>query len=111
MADIELVRAHSEPIARARALVQKTADELAPEHDLSSEWHGNTLHFHRTGVDGQIIVTASEIRLHANLSFLLKPLKGRLVDRIERTFDKLFGTPGSRAQTKKPAGKIARTAG
>jgi putative polyhydroxyalkanoate system protein len=78
MADIEFVKPHSLTIAKARALVQKTADALAAEYGLSSEWHGNTLHFHRSGVDGQMHVTDSEVRLHVTLGFLLKAFKGTL---------------------------------
>ena len=54
MADIEFVKPHSLTVAKARALVQKTADALAAEYGLGSEWHGNTLHFHRSGVDGEM---------------------------------------------------------
>ena len=104
MSDIKFVKSHSLPIAKARALVQKAADRLAAEYDLSSEWHGNTLRFHRSGVDGHMQVTASEIRLDVTLGFLLKPLKGRFVAYIERNFDKML----TRAQAKMPARKTER---
>jgi putative polyhydroxyalkanoate system protein len=90
MADIELVKPHSLTVAKAKALVQKTADALAAEYGLSSEWHGDSLHFHRSGVDGEMHVTDSEIRLHVTLGFLLKAFKKRLLDQIERNFDRLL---------------------
>jgi len=90
MSDIKLVKPHSLPIAKAKALVQKAVDELASEHDLSSEWHRNTLHVHRSGVEGQMHVTDSEIRVDISLGFLLKPFKARLVDHIERSFERLL---------------------
>lgn len=96
MSDIDVVRFHSLPVQKAKALVQKTADDLAREYGLSSEWHGNTLHFHRAGVDGQMQVTGSEVRLHAALGFLLTPLRASFVDHIERNFDKLFGKRGGK---------------
>ncbi len=40
MSDIKLARPHSLPLAKAKALAQKTADALAKEYDLTSEWHG-----------------------------------------------------------------------
>ena len=43
MSDIKLVRPHSLPLTKAKALAQKTADALAAEYDLTSEWRGNTL--------------------------------------------------------------------
>jgi putative polyhydroxyalkanoate system protein len=95
MSDINLVKPHSLPIAKAKALVQQAVDELAVEHDLNSEWHRDTLHVHRSGVEGQMQVTDSEIRVDVNLSFLLRPFKAKLVDHIERTFERLFPRPKS----------------
>jgi putative polyhydroxyalkanoate system protein len=109
MSDIQLVKPHSLPIAKAKALVKKEADALAAEYDLSSEWRGNTLHFHRSGVNGQMYVTDSEIRLHVTLGFLLKPLKGKFVGHIERNLDRLLAEQEPRAQAKKPARKTVRT--
>src|ERR1019366_4411090 len=69
MSDIKLIKSHSLPIAKAKALVQKAADELAAEYDLGSEWEGNMLRFHRLDVDGQVYVTDSVIRLDVTLGF------------------------------------------
>jgi putative polyhydroxyalkanoate system protein len=110
MSDIELVKSHSLPITKAKALVQKAANGLIDEYDLSSEWKGNTLHFHRPGVDGQARVTDSEIRLSVNLSFLLKALKTSIVSRIEQDFNRLFVERASDVQARKPARETARAA-
>jgi putative polyhydroxyalkanoate system protein len=109
MSDIELVKFHSLPIAKAKTLAQKEVDSLSGEYDLSSEWRGNTLHFHRSGLDGQMHVTDSEIRLHVTLGLLLRPFKGRLVDHIERTFDRLLPERKPGAQAGKSARKTAST--
>jgi putative polyhydroxyalkanoate system protein len=105
MSDIAFVTRHSLPLAKARAQVQKAADALAAEHDLSSEWHGNTLHFHRTGVHGLIHVSHAEIRLEAKLSFLLKPFKAAFLSHIERNLHKYLPEPELAASAKKPAKK------
>ena len=101
MSDIKLVKPHSLPLTKAKALAQKTADALAAEYDLESEWHGNILRFHRSGVDGQMHVTDSEIRLDVKLGLLLKAFKGKIAGHIERNFDELL------AGGKKPAKKTA----
>ena len=105
MPDINLERSHSLSIAKAKALVQRAADGLATEYDLESEWHGNTLRFHRSGVDGQMLVTDSKIELNVTLGLLMKPFKGKFVDRIERDLGKSLAEtePGDKA--KKPAKK------
>ena len=82
MSDIKLVRPHSLPLTKAKALAQKTADALAAEYDLESEWHGNILRFHRSGVDGQMHVTDSEIRLDVKLGLLLKVFRGKIAGHI-----------------------------
>jgi len=56
------------------------------------------LRFHRAGLHGEIHVADSEIRLHVNLSLLLKPLRGKLIARIEDKFDRLF--PEVKAEVK-----------
>jgi len=110
MPDIELVRPHSVPIAQAKARVQKTADELAAEYSLRTEWNGDTLRFFRSGLHGEVYVTSSEIRLEATLSFLLKPLEAALVERIESKFEKLFPEPPPGPQAKKPPARTKPTA-
>ncbi len=101
MSDIELVKRHSLSIAKARALVQKAADDLTEKYDLTSEWDADTLRFRRQGVDGRMQVTDTEIRLDVTLGFLLKAFKGRLLEHIERTFDTFLAEGAPRARAKK----------
>jgi len=102
MPDLDLVRPYWAPIAVAKVRVQKAADELAAEHDLRSQWDGNTLRFERPGLHGEIRVTASELRLQARLGFLLKPLKSRLVSEIEDKFNRLFPETKAGGHARRP---------
>ncbi len=117
MADIELIKHHSLPLAAARALVQRTADDLAKEYHLVSHWTGNTLHFTRTGIQGQMQVTESEIRLEVTLGFLLKLLKAKFIENIDRSFETLLTKahathrPAAKSKTAaraKPAAKATK---
>jgi len=90
MPDISMTKYHSLPMARARVLVQQAADDLAEEYDLSSQWVGDTLHFRRAGVQGQMRVTESQIDLEVTLGFLLKMFKAKFVEHIEHSFDTLL---------------------
>jgi putative polyhydroxyalkanoate system protein len=85
-----MIKYHSLPMAQARALVQKAADDLASEYDLVSHWAGNALHFRRSGVQGEMNVTPSEIHLEVTLGFLLKAFKSKFVEHIEHNFDTLL---------------------
>ena len=100
MPDIRMIKYHSLPLARARALVQQAADNLAEEYDLTSQWAGNTLHFRRAGVQGEMRVTESEIDLEVTLGFLLKVFKAKFVEHIEHNFDTLLAKAHA---THKPA--------
>ena len=112
MSDIKYVRTHSLSLKQAKAIAQKTADDLADEYDLASEWEGDTLHFHRSGVEGHMHVTGERIALDVKLGFLLRPFKARFEQHIERHLDELLAAAPARAVAKaaKPA-KSAKTAG
>ncbi len=107
MSDIKYVRKHSLPLAQAKKIAQKTADDLAEEYDLVSEWEDDTLHFHRSGVNGHMRVTPSEIDLDVKLGFLLKPFKAKFEQHIERHLDELLDAAPVKAAkaAAKPAAK------
>lgn len=107
MSDIKLVRPYSVSIAEAKARVQKVADALAVEHHLKSEWHGDTVRFARSGLHGEMHVTDSEIRLLVKLGPLMKPLRARLIRRIEDKFERLFREAKAGAHAINPHKKTA----
>jgi len=109
MADIKMIKYHELTIAKARQLVQKAADDLGEEYDLTSEWHGDTLRFHRSGVEGQMKVTTTEIHLDVTLGFLLRPFRAKFVEHIEHNFDRLLAHAAAKGGHK-AAGKAAKKA-
>jgi len=76
MADIELHRTHHHGLKGARAAAEKMAKKLDEKFDLTSEWQGDTLHFHRSGVNGHLLVTDHDMKLNVTLGFMLKLMKG-----------------------------------
>jgi|307.fasta_scaffold68045_2 putative polyhydroxyalkanoate system protein len=109
MADIKVVRKHHLTIAQAKKIAQKTADDLASEYDLESEWQGDTLRFSRSGVNGAMAVTGSEIRLDVKLGLLLSAFKTKIEQHIEHRLDELLiaaSTPATKvAANRKSSGK------
>ena len=71
------------------------ADELS--RDLSEKfgidygWEGDVIHFERPGVHGSITVQEKELRIQAELGFLLLMLKGPIEDEIVRYLTEHFG--------------------
>jgi putative polyhydroxyalkanoate system protein len=107
MSDIKYVRTHSLPLAQAKAIAQKTADDLAQEYDLRSEWEGDTLHFHRSGVQGHMAVSTEEIALDVKLGFLLRPFKAKFEQHIERHLDQLLAAAPAHSKVAKAPAKSA----
>jgi putative polyhydroxyalkanoate system protein len=105
MSEINYVRPHALTVAQAKKVAQKTADDLAAEYSLASEWEGDTLHFRRAGVDGHMKVTAAEIRLHVQLGFLLRPFKSKFEQHIERHLDELLAAARPAKAATRAAGK------
>ena len=102
MSDIKYVRTHSLPLKQAKAIAQKTADDLAEEYDLVSEWEGDTLRFSRSGVNGAMEVTGNEIRLNAKLGMLLSAFKSKIEQHIEHRLDELLMAASTPAAPRKP---------
>lgn len=88
MASIDIRREHGKTHAEARALVDKTADSLGKKFGVASEWEGDTLHFRRSGVNGSIKVTATEVIVHAQLGLLLGAMTPVIEREIESQLDK-----------------------
>jgi putative polyhydroxyalkanoate system protein len=107
MSDIKYVRTHCLPLAQAKAIAQKTADDLAEEYDLRSEWEGDTLHFHRSGVEGHMAVSTEAIALDVKLGFLLRPFKARFEQHIERHLDELLAAAPAKSKVAKAPAKAA----
>jgi putative polyhydroxyalkanoate system protein len=90
MPSIDITRHHSRPLAEAKKKVERVAAHIADKCQVVYEWQGNTLHFSRAGVDGQIAVTPKLIRVTANLGFLLSMIKDPVEREINKYLDEEF---------------------
>jgi putative polyhydroxyalkanoate system protein len=90
MSGIDIRHAHSLPPAQARDAVQEVADKLADRFGAECTWHGDTLHFSRAGIDGQIALLPSELHLSARLGFLMSAMRGPIEAEIRRVLDERF---------------------
>lgn len=114
MSDIKVVRKHRLSIPQAKKIAQKAADELAREYDLESEWNGDTLNFSRSGVDGEMAVSAGEIRIGVRLGFLLKAFRHKIQLHVESHLDALLASspePTAEARADKAPARAAKPAG
>ena len=88
MSKIDIRRRHGQSHKAAKAAVDKTVAAIAKKFGVHSEWEGDTLHFHRSGVKGYIEVTKTELIVHAELGFLLGAMKPMIEREIEGQIDK-----------------------
>lgn len=90
MADIEIHRKHKLGLAKAKAVANKVAHQLAEKYDLQSEWDGNTLIFQRAGVEGALAVSKDSMDCSVQLGFLFKAFRTPIQSEMEKNFDKLL---------------------
>lgn len=105
MSNIHFKRTHPLTLAQAKKVVQKTADDLADEYGLQSDWNGSTLGFNRSGVNGTIKVTESTIELEVKLGFLFKPFQAKFEKQIAHRLDELLLAAAPDGVAAKPAVK------
>ncbi|MGH8110307.1 MAG: polyhydroxyalkanoic acid system family protein [Arenimonas sp.] len=90
MASIDIKRNHNKPLKEAKKAVERVAKHIADKFDVEYEWEDNTLNFSRPGVDGHIAVSANDIHVSVNLSFMLMMIKSSVDKEIHRYLDEEF---------------------
>lgn len=91
MPSIDVCKPHSKPLPQARQAVQRVADHMAERFAVSCAWEGDTLHFERSGVHGRIELSHADVRVVAQLGFLMGALKGPIEAEVHRYLDEEFG--------------------
>ncbi|HET7125837.1 MAG TPA: polyhydroxyalkanoic acid system family protein [Lysobacter sp.] len=91
MSDIDIRHKHSLPLPKARKAVEEIAKKLAAKFDMDYGWEGDNLYFNRSGVEGHIHLTDTQVRVTARLGFLLSALKGTVEQEIRRVLAERFG--------------------
>ena len=65
--------------------------DLAKKFGINYGWEEEVIHFERPGVNGQIEVKDTELRIQANLGILLMMLKSPIEQEIVRYLEEHFG--------------------
>jgi putative polyhydroxyalkanoate system protein len=69
----------------------KLSIDLSEKFGINYGWEDEVIHFERSGVNGQIQVQDSELRIQAKLGFMLMMLKGPIEQEIFRYLEEHFG--------------------
>lgn len=90
MADIRLERKHTigKPAALAAAL--KVAERMKEKADIQYTVAGDVISFERSGAKGTIVVADETVTVEAKLGLLLRPMRGKIEQKIEEYFARYF---------------------
>ena len=91
MSTIDVHAHHEMSLEDAQQAADELACDLAEKFAIDYGWDGDEIHFERPGVHGSIMVSGVEIRVQANLGFLLVMLKGPIEQEIIRYLKEHFG--------------------
>jgi len=82
MSTIVVRRKHDLGLAEAKRLAENIAKKLRRDHGGSFTWHGDDLHFQRTGASGSVAVGKRDFQVRVELGFLLSALHARIEKEI-----------------------------
>ncbi len=91
MSTIDIHAYHNLSHEEALQAADDLSRDLAEKFSINYGWEDEMIHFERPGVDGQILVQESELRIQANLGFMLMMLKGPIEQEIFRYLKEHFG--------------------
>ncbi len=105
MPELKIERAHTLGLAGARAVAQRWREQAEQDWGMACEQEtGQTpfvdgcagepqdqMRFSRSGVSGQLTVTASRFDLQLKLGFLLGAYSERIAEKINTNLDELLG--------------------
>jgi putative polyhydroxyalkanoate system protein len=91
MSTIDIHAFHSLSHQQALNAADELSIDLSKKFGIDYGWEDEVIHFERPGVNGRIFVYENELRIQANLGFMLMMLKGPIEQEIERYLKEHFG--------------------
>ncbi len=91
MSTIDIRARHQMDREAAQQAAEDLSRDLAEKFDIDYGWDGDTIHFERPGVQGQIDVTGEVIHVQAHLGFMLALLKAPIENAVTRYLRDHFG--------------------
>jgi len=88
---IDIHAFHTLSHEQALSAADELSIDLAEKFGIDYGWEDEVIHFERPGVRGQIQVQESELRIQADLGFMLMLLKRPIEQEIVRYLEKHFG--------------------
>ncbi len=87
MATIDISKNHTLGAAEAKKRAEKIIEGLKGD-GIQGNWSGNTFNITKPAT-GSLDVTDSAVRIQVDLPFMLRPLKGKIEERINKALQTL----------------------
>lgn len=91
MSTIDIHAFHTLSHEEALNAADELSVDLAKKFGIDYGWEDEVIHFERPGVNGKILVQETELRIKADLGFMLMMLKGPIEQEIMRYLEEHFG--------------------
>ena len=88
---IDIHAHHNLSHEKALEAADQLSADLAEKFGIDYGWEDESINFERPGVNGTILVQDSELRIQANLGFMLMMLKSPIEQEIVRYLKEHFG--------------------
>ena len=91
MSTIDIHAYHEMGREDAHNAAEELSRDLANKFSIDYRWEGDSIHFQRPGVHGEILVNDGELRIKAYLGFMLMMLKNPIEQECVRYLREHFG--------------------
>jgi putative polyhydroxyalkanoate system protein len=95
MPELNIERTHTLGLAGARAMAERWREQAEQEWGMACEYEPgefeDRMHFARSGVSGELVVTETRFDLQLKLGFLLGAYSGKIEEKIKANLDALLG--------------------
>ena len=91
MAHIDIRHPHHHGDEEARRIVEGIAEQLRERYGVSGRWQDDAIVLAGPGLQGLVRVLPGQVRVTAELGFLLSALRGRVEDEIRRVLGERLG--------------------
>ncbi|KAF1697731.1 polyhydroxyalkanoic acid system family protein [Pseudoxanthomonas koreensis] len=91
MASIDIQQPHSRDDADARSIVDDITRQLHERYGVSGTWQGDAVRLAGPGLQGLVELLPGQVRVTAELGFLLSALRGQVEGEIRRVLGERLG--------------------
>jgi putative polyhydroxyalkanoate system protein len=91
VSQIEIIHPHARSPEQTRQAMEEVAAKLRDRHGLSSQWQGDAVLLSGAGINGRVEMLPGQVRVVAELGFLLSALSGMVESEIRRVLQDKLG--------------------